>query len=200
MKLNPQELIRVFCCPTVNILSLQERQAGAFWCHEFLWPMERRNVLKKSNIGLFSWRLDHFLQKMHSQSNEWIKQNENKHFHNFFIDWVKHCTITAFFVQDLVANPGVIGCTSRKVPSPSLKSLSPEPRLPPKPYLFPLSCFWTVVMLVKWGHGCSPWLNILINRGFPSLIRSNAKQISTKSTGQGAQGAGIINRWAARLN
>ena len=25
-----KELIRVFCCPTVNILSLQDRQAGAF--------------------------------------------------------------------------------------------------------------------------------------------------------------------------
>ena len=128
------------------------------WKEEMFW--------KKSKIGLFSWRLDHFLQKMHSQSNEWIKQNENKHFHNFLIDWVKHCTITAFFVQDLAANPGVIGCTSRKVPSPSLKSLSPEPRLPPQPYLFPLSCFWTVVMLVIWGHGCSPWLNILISMGF----------------------------------
>ena len=42
---------------------------------------------------------------MHSQSNEWIKQNENKQFHNFFIDWVKHFIITAVFVQDLVAYP-----------------------------------------------------------------------------------------------
>ena len=36
--------------------------------------------------------------------------------------------------------------------------------------------------------------------GFPSVVRSNAKGINIKSTGQGVQGAGIINHWAARLN
>ena len=32
-----------FCCPTVNIVSLQEHQAGAVLYHEFQWPMERQN-------------------------------------------------------------------------------------------------------------------------------------------------------------
>ena len=30
------ELIKVFCCPMVRIVSLQEHQAGVFWCHELL--------------------------------------------------------------------------------------------------------------------------------------------------------------------
>ena len=93
-----KELIRVFCCPTVNILSLQERQAGAFWCHEFLWPMEWRNNVKKSNIGLFSWMLDRLLQKMYFQYNEWMKPTETKHLGYLFPYRVKYCTISLLTV------------------------------------------------------------------------------------------------------
>ena len=46
-----KELIRFFCCPTVKIVSLQECQAGAFWCHEFLWPMERQNKVIKTKLS-----------------------------------------------------------------------------------------------------------------------------------------------------
>ena len=64
-----------------------------------------------------------------------------------FIDWVKQCTITAFFVKDLVDNPGVIGCTSRKVLSPSLKPLTPKPRLPLNPSYFHSAAFEQFIIL-----------------------------------------------------
>ena len=52
-----------FCCPTVDIVSLVESQAGAFWCHEFLWSMERRHNAEKNYIKSFSWMLDCLLHK-----------------------------------------------------------------------------------------------------------------------------------------
>ena len=97
--------------------------------------------------------LDQLLQKMYFQCNERLKQNENKHLRYFFIDWVTHFTITAFFVQDRVNNQGVIGCTTKKVPSPSLKSLTLEPPFPPNPAYFysadfeQLSCLSREVMV-----------------------------------------------------
>ena len=73
-----KELIRVFCCPTVQIMSLQESQTGAFWYHEFLWPMERGYNVKKLTLGAFHGCLSVFYEKcvldiMHGSNK--IKQN-----------------------------------------------------------------------------------------------------------------------------
>ena len=71
-----KELIRVFCCPTVQLMSLQESQTGAFWYHEFLWPMERGYNVEK--ICAFHGCLIVFYEKcvldiMHGSNK--IKQN-----------------------------------------------------------------------------------------------------------------------------
>ena len=46
----------------------------------------------------------------------------------------------------------------------------------------------------------TPLMNCSDKYGFGSLFGSNTKHINTKSPGLGAQGAGVFNRWAARLN
>ena len=48
-----KELIRVFCCSTVQIVNLQESQISAFSSHEFLCSMETRFIIKRWDLLLF---------------------------------------------------------------------------------------------------------------------------------------------------
>jgi len=106
----PKELIGFFCCPKVKIMSLLECQASTFWCLEFLWPMEKQNIVKKNDIRLFSWMLDCLLQKMCFRYNEWINpfkssggwsfqplgsktRLKNRHLPLFRLVWVLFCPV-----------------------------------------------------------------------------------------------------------
>ena len=79
-------------------MSLQEGQAGAFWCHEFQWPMKRRNNVKKMSSGSFQACLIDFWKLCLFQYNEWIKLNQTKHFCYLFTCMVEFCTISTFIV------------------------------------------------------------------------------------------------------
>ena len=75
-----KEWIRVFCCPKVETVSLQESLDGTFWCHEFLRPMEKRNNEKNNDIRPFSCMLDRLKHIVCFHFNEWINQNKANHF------------------------------------------------------------------------------------------------------------------------
>ena len=40
-------------CPMVNIVILQDSQAGAFSSHKLLWSMERPFIIKNMSLGAF---------------------------------------------------------------------------------------------------------------------------------------------------
>ena len=80
-----KEWIRVFCCPKVETVSLQESLDGTFWCHEFLRPMEKRNNEKNNDIRPFSCMLNRLKHIVCFHFNEWIKQNKTKHFCYLFL-------------------------------------------------------------------------------------------------------------------
>ena len=151
-----KELIRVFCCPTVQIVSLQECLVRAFWCHKFVWPVERRYNVEKIEIGCFSWMLERLLQKVCFLYNAWIKENKTKHLHRIWM--IIHQSFLQEVPHKLRNIPKAFTC-KHAIQFPPFKCDTEELKLCTirqcklsLKSIFLNSCYWAANMLAKWGR------------------------------------------------
>ena len=117
-----KELTMVCCCPTFKIVSPKEGQAGAFWCHELLCSMERRNKVKKK------WHRAHFMQDWYCNVFNIMNGSNQTKLNTFAIyslTWQNSAPFHPLLWWVFMTYQGVIGLQKHRSTKSKLQLLNP---------------------------------------------------------------------------